>query len=91
MFKSLMLAVLAVMSLAALVLLGAMAALTGNWIQFAVPLITLVATMIAMGFALHEQLRAVQVWNVRTRRPKGARHSPMRIMTKDPLRLSSRR
>ena len=82
MFKLLMLAVLAVMSLAAL---------TGNWIQFAVPLITLVATMIAMGFALHEQLRAVQVRNARTRRPKGARHSPMRIITKDPLRLSSRR
>lgn len=53
-FKLLMLLVLAVMLLTALMLLGAIAALTGNWMRLAVPLIILVATVIAVGSALCE-------------------------------------
>lgn len=49
-----MLLVLAVMLLTALMLLGAIAALTGNWMRLAVPLIILVATVIAVGSALCE-------------------------------------
>lgn len=54
--KLLMLAILAVLLLAALMLLAAIAVLTGNWTGLAIPLIILVATVIAVGFALGEQL-----------------------------------
>lgn len=56
MLKLLMLAILAVLLLAALMLLAAIAVLTGNWTGLAIPLIILVATVIAVGFALGEQL-----------------------------------
>ncbi|MGV1760211.1 hypothetical protein ACQZ6F_30580 [Rhizobium sp. A22-96] len=56
MFKFVMLALLAVLLLAALMLLAGIGALTGNWIKLAIPLITLVATVIAVVFALGEQL-----------------------------------
>lgn len=56
MLRLLMLMVLAVMLLAALMLLAAIGALTGNWIGLAIPLVILVATVIAVGFALSEQL-----------------------------------
>ncbi|TIX90208.1 hypothetical protein [Rhizobium sp. P44RR-XXIV] len=55
-FKFVMLALLAVLLLAALMLLAGIGALTGNWIKLAIPLITLVATVIAVVFALGEQL-----------------------------------
>ncbi|MBB6484634.1 hypothetical protein [Rhizobium lusitanum] len=55
MFRFLMLAVLAAMLLTALLLMGATAALTGAWIRLAVPVAILVATVVAVGFALSEQ------------------------------------
>ncbi|WP_157385418.1 hypothetical protein [Rhizobium freirei] len=55
MFRLLMLALLAAMLLTALLLLGATAALTGGWVRLAVPVVILVATVVAVGFALSEQ------------------------------------